>query len=130
MQQRYSNPKPQATLSVPRPAPQAVPRAAHSTQSPQQQGMSTPEELTRIFNTALIATQTETKRDFSAELYQLTQSSSFKTILSAVRNLSRIQGISERQAAEEVIQTFRKMDEIWSQYLVREGVDRLRQPRR
>ena len=87
------------------------------------------DELARIFNTVLVSTQTDSKRDFSAELYALTESASFSAILSSVRNLARVQGISERQAAEQVIQTFRKLDEVWGDYLYREGIDRIRQPR-
>ncbi len=87
------------------------------------------DELTRVFNTALVSTQAKQKRDFSTELYELTESASFKAILNAVRQLSRVQGISERQATEQVIQTFRKMDQIWEGYIFQEGLDRLRKPR-
>jgi hypothetical protein len=109
-------------------APQTVASASSST-APKQAATGAKDDLSRIFNTALVSTHTAAKRDFAAELYELTESASFKAILSAVRQLSRVQGISERQAAEHVIQTFRKMDEVWSEYLFREGVDRLRQPR-
>ena len=144
MQQRYSNQK-QTAIPVSRASTahaqtaQQRPQNSGSAQPPHrapqaaasQQSTAAPQDdLARIFNTALIASQAEMGRDFSAELYQLTQSASFKAILSAVRHLSRVQGIHERQAAEQVIQTFRKMDEIWGEYLYREGVDRLRQPRR
>src|SRR5689334_5292240 len=86
---------------------QSIP-PAHQPQQPPS------EEIARIFNTAVVATQADANRDFSAELCQITQSAPFKAILSAVRNLSRVQGISDKQAAELVVQTFRKMDEIWS----------------
>lgn len=86
-------------------------------------------DLTRVFNTALVSTQAGQKRDFSAELSELTESASFKAILNAVRQLSCVQGITERQAAEQVIQTFRKVDDIWSGYIFQEGLERLRNPR-
>ncbi len=92
-------------------------------------GSTAKDELARVFNTALVSTQVGEKRDFSAELCELTESASFKTILNAVRQLARVQGVSERTAAEQVIQTFRKMDEIWGEYIFREGIDRLRNPR-
>ena len=88
------------------------------------------DDLLKVFNTAVVSSQVGTKRDFSAELRSLTQSASFKAILNAVRQLARVQGIQERQAAEQIIQTFRKIDEIWDEYMFREGVDRLRNPRR
>jgi len=88
------------------------------------------DDLSRIFNTALVSTQVGSKSDFSTELFELTERASFKAILSAVRQLARVQGIDERQAAEEVIQTFRKVDEIWEHYVFQEGLDRIRGPQR
>lgn len=89
----------------------------------------TQDNLTRIFNTALISSQSKEKRNLSSELYGLTESPAFKAVLNAVRQLARVQGTTERQAAEQVIQTFRKMDEIWNEYVFREGLERLRSPR-
>ena len=136
MQHRYSNLK-QTAIPVTRastahaqpaqqnhqPQPRTSPQSTQTSAPPQ-------DDLARVFNTALIASQVDTNRDFSSELFQLTQSASFKAILSAVRHLSKVQGVPERQAAEQIIQTFRKMDEIWGEYLFREGVDRLRNPKR
>src|SRR5687767_9981799 len=93
MQHRYSNER-QPAISSPSPA-QQVPQNRQPSLTPN----LTNDELARVFNTALISTQTELKREFSAELSELTQSASFKAILSAVRHLSRVQGITERQAA-------------------------------
>lgn len=88
------------------------------------------DELARVFNTAIISSKAEAKRDVSAELQQLTQSASFKAILNAVRQLASVQGITERQSAEAIIETFRKMDEVWGEYVLREGLDKIRKPRR
>ncbi len=85
-----------------------------------------PDDLTKIFNTAIVATRVEAARDFSSELFRLMESPAFRSILSAVRHLARAQGISERDAAESLIQTFRKVDRVWGEYLCQEGVDRLR----
>ena len=84
------------------------------------------EELARIFNTSLVSSQAKAKRDFSSELFALTDSSAFKAILNAVQQLARVQGISEKQASEQVIQTFRRIDEIWGEYMFHEGLDRLK----
>ena len=88
------------------------------------------DDVARAFNTALIATQAKSKRDFSGELLEITESAPFKAILSAVRQLASIHGMTERQAAEQVIQTFRKIDEVWSDYVFREGLDKIRGGRR
>lgn len=87
------------------------------------------DDLTRIFNTAVISSKAETKRDLSTELQELTESPAFKAILNSVRQLAAVQGISERQSAEVIIDTFRKLDDVWNEYVLREGLDRIRRPR-
>ena len=84
--------------------------------------------LTRIFNTALISTRYRggKERDFPTELLHLTESAAFKTILLAVHQHAQIQGIPEKQASEEVIQTFRTLDELWTAYIFKEGLDKIR----
>lgn len=84
------------------------------------------DEIARIFNTAVVATRVEASRDFSAELYTLIESPAFRAILSSIRQLARSQGVSEREAAEAMIQTFRKVDRVWSDYIFQEGIDRLK----
>ena len=84
------------------------------------------DELARVFNTVLVSTQSKGKRDFSGELCEVSESAPFKAILSAVRQLSRIHGITERQASEQIIQTFRKMDQIWGEYVFREGLEKIK----
>ena len=84
------------------------------------------DELARVFNTVLVSTQSKGKRDFSGELCEVSESAPFKAILSAVRQLSRIHGMTERQASEQIIQTFRKMDQIWGEYVFREGLEKIK----
>jgi hypothetical protein len=84
------------------------------------------DDIARTFNTALVGSRVNSNRDFSSELATLVQSSAFQVILSSVKQLSRLEGISEREAAEKLIQTFRKLDQTWSDYVFKEGVDRLR----
>jgi len=88
------------------------------------------DDLARVFNTVLVSTQTKGKRDFSAELSELNQSPAFKAVLSAVRQLSCIHGLTERQAAEQIITTFRKLDQLWGDYVYREGLDKIRAPKK
>ena len=83
-------------------------------------------ELTRLLNAAILSTRADRKRDFAGELYQLVETPAFEAILSAIRNLAVSSGMSERQAAEAIVQTFRKVDQVWTEYVFQEGVDRLR----
>ncbi len=88
------------------------------------------DDLVKVFNTALVSTQNKEPRDVSLELHSLLESPAFRAILNSVRHLSRSQGISEREGAESVIRAFRKMDQIWSDYIFQEGLDRVRGPSR
>jgi hypothetical protein len=87
---------------------------------------STVDDLARVFNTALVSTRAGASRDFSTELYSLVDSPAFRAILASVRQLSRTTGCSEKEAAETLIETFRKLDQIWTEYIFQEGVDRLK----
>ncbi len=84
------------------------------------------DDLVRTFNTALVATQAGQTRDFSGELYALVDSAAFRAILNGIRQLARLQGITDREAAENVISTFRKVDRLWTDYIFQEGMDRVK----
>ncbi len=86
----------------------------------------TPDDLLRVFNTAMVSTRVEGRVDPSSELAALVQSPAFQAILEAVGRHANQAGIPERQAAEELIKTFRKMDEVWGEYLFQQGVGRIR----
>ncbi len=83
------------------------------------------DELIRVLNTALVSTRAQAQRDFSQELLELMKEPGFKAMLQAVRWLSEQQSCPEPQAAEMLIQTFRKADGLWRDYLFQEGVDRI-----
>jgi hypothetical protein len=84
------------------------------------------DDLTRVFNSSLVATRGRGARDFSSEILEVAQSPAFRAILFAVRQHARTQGIPDRQAAEQVIQAFRRMDQAWADYVFQEGLDRLK----
>jgi hypothetical protein len=84
------------------------------------------DELAKVFNSALLATRKPSDRDIAAEVLELVQSSAYRAILMAVRQLAVLEGISERQAAEQLAKTFRKMDNLWGDYVFAEGLDRVR----
>lgn len=86
---------------------------------------SSVDDLARIFNTAIVATQAAGGLDFSGELFKVMQSPPFKAILNSIRQHARAQGITDREAAEQVIRAFRGIDQLWKNYLIQEGMDRL-----
>lgn len=108
--------------------PPPPPKPSKSTQTRTNHQKLAYEQLSKIFNTSLITTRSPSKRDLSAELYELTQSAPFKILLTAIKQLAILQNISEKQAAEVLIKTFRKVDTVWEEYIFQEGLDRLRNP--
>lgn len=87
---------------------------------------SSAEELTRIFNTALVASRAQGERAFAPEMVATMKAPAFDAILGAVRELAATQKISERAAAEQIITAFRKVDALWTDYLIQEGMARLK----
>ncbi|GEM_PF-1704000 len=82
--------------------------------------------LNQIFNTALVSSHSEAKAESANEIHALMESPGFTAILSSIQLLAGDQGISEIEAARELIRTFRQMDRLWTEYLVSEGVERLK----
>lgn len=82
--------------------------------------------LNQIFNTALVSSHSETKPDSATEIHALMGSPGFGAILQSIQLLAGEQGVSEIEAARELIRTFRRMDRLWTDYLVSEGVERLK----
>src|SRR3954468_13140024 len=74
------------------------------------------DDLARVFNSAIVSTRVETARDFTTELFSLVESPAYRAILGSVRQLARAENLSDREAAETLIQTFRKMDGLWENY--------------
>lgn len=88
--------------------------------------VSNVDELSRIFNSAMVATQPVDQGNPTTELFELMQSAPFRAIMEAVQQLARSEGVSEREASEQIIRAFRKVDRIWSGYVFKEGLDKLR----
>jgi hypothetical protein len=82
--------------------------------------------LNQIFNTALVSSHSEAKPDSVSEIHALMESPGFGAILQSIQLLAGEQGISEIEAARDLIRTFRRMDRLWTDYLVSEGVERLK----
>lgn len=84
------------------------------------------DDLARVFNTALIATSAPEGQKISSELHTLMESPAFRAILNSIKQFARLENLTERQAAEQIIRTFRKADQLWSGYVYQEGIDRLK----
>lgn len=84
--------------------------------------------LNQVFNTALVSSRSESHPDSAREIQALMDTPAFGAILQSIQLLAGEQGHSEMDAAREVIRTFRKMESLWTEYLVAEGVNRLQSP--
>ncbi len=82
--------------------------------------------MNQVFNTALVSSHAETRPETAEEIQGLMKTSAFGAILQSVQLLAGDQGISEVEAAREIIATFRQMDRLWTEYLVSEGAECLK----
>ena len=111
---------------------QTLPRStANSKTTPAVQGakQTANTDLVRVFNTAMVNSRHSAAPDFYAELFALVETPALQAILESVRQLAVSQELTEAEAAEQIIQTFRKMDQIWSSYLYQEGKDFILKPK-
>lgn len=81
---------------------------------------------TQVFNTALITTRVEANQSTSSELYALLKEPAFNALLTAIKLLAETKDLSEADAAKEMIKTFRRIDQVWSELLIQEGFDHLK----
>ena len=84
-------------------------------------------EPIQLLNTAIIKSK-EKKIDceYDERLGQLCQTPAIEALHKAITHLSESQKISKDQAAVLLINTVRELDSIWSDYVMMEGIDRLK----
>jgi hypothetical protein len=82
--------------------------------------------LNQIFNTALVSSHTESRPDTASEIRKLMEMPAFGASLNATQLLAGEQGVSEIEAARELISTFRKLDRLWGEFLVSVGAERVK----
>jgi LPS sulfotransferase NodH len=85
------------------------------------------QESIQLLNTAIIKSK-EKKIDSTYEerLAEVCRSPSVKAITSAINILADAQRISYDQAAIQIIETVRELDSIWNDYVMMEGISRLK----
>ncbi len=91
-------------------------------QEPQQEDGSTKIAL----NTAVISTKATRPGAMGVRYQTLSNNPAFTAIASAVLHLSQKTGVSEQEAAQQVILAFRELDAIWDDYVYQEGLAILR----
>ncbi len=104
--------------------------SAHDARTEARQNDSRANHTARAFNTALLGSQVlvhgAQSRDLSTEILQLTRSPAFQIILQCIQSYASSSGLSETDAASSLIDTFKKIDSLWSGLAHQEGVAQLR----
>jgi hypothetical protein len=85
------------------------------------------QELIQLLNTAVVKTK-EKKIDSSYEerLSEVCQRPAINALSHAISKLSEQENISQDQAAMELIETVRDLDSIWNDYVLMEGLTKLK----
>jgi hypothetical protein len=85
-------------------------------------------ESIQLLNTAIIKSkEKEISSSYEERLNKICQSPAITAINKSIVMLSESQKISRDQAAVMVIEAIRELDNIWSDYVTMEGIDRLKQ---
>lgn len=81
----------------------------------------------QILNTAIIKTKEKNlNSSFEERLSSMCKSKPVEALNAAISNLSETEKISRDHAAIQLIQTVKELDSIWSDYIMMEGIDRLK----
>ncbi|MFZ8934357.1 MAG: hypothetical protein ACO20H_02520 [Bacteriovoracaceae bacterium] len=90
--------------------------------------MTTNQTSIQILNTAIIKSK-EKKIDssFDEKLSALCDRPAIKAISLAISHLSETENISRDRAAMEIVSTIRGLDESWHDYLLMEGIHKVKE---
>ena len=85
------------------------------------------QEPIQILNTAIIKSRKK-KLDYSYEekLLKACELPSIKSLAVAITHLSETERISRDQAAVRIVETIRELDNIWSDYMMMEGMSKFK----
>lgn len=84
------------------------------------------EYLTKVLNTSLLSTRNEANATFLNELKEISRTPAFRSILQSIHRLSQDLNCTEKEAAEQLVTTFRRLDQIWSHYITAQGINQIK----
>ncbi|MBU6152705.1 MAG: hypothetical protein KGP28_00255 [Bdellovibrionales bacterium] len=79
-------------------------------------------EWISALNTSILTTRTNLIKDRSSELSGIMQSPEFTSLLFAAQYLGDSLGLTKEEATERLIDTFRKLDAIWGDMVIKRGI--------
>jgi len=83
-------------------------------------------ETAKNLNTAFVSTQAVDDASAANDMRTLAESPAYRNIIAAVANLAKESSLSEVEAAQEIIHTFRKIDSVWKNFVISAGLNQLR----
>jgi hypothetical protein len=85
------------------------------------------QELIQLLNTAIVKTK-EKRIDSSYEerLSEICKTPAIGALSVAIEKLSETGNVSRDQAAMQIVETVRELDSIWSDYVMMEGLGKLK----
>ena len=85
------------------------------------------QELVQLLNTAIIKSkEKKISSSYEERLSETCSSSAVTAISIAINHLAETQKISKDQAAMEIVETVRELDSIWNDYVMMEGLGKLK----
>lgn len=84
-------------------------------------------ESIQLLNTAIIKSK-EKKIDntYEERLNKICETQVMTSLTKCIADIAETEKISRDQAAVQLIETIRELDQIWSDYVTMEGIDRLK----
>ncbi len=84
-------------------------------------------ESIQLLNTAIIKSkELKISHSFEERLMKLSSSPAVEHLNRSIAQLAESQKISKDQAALLIVESIRELDAIWSDYVLMEGIDRLK----
>jgi hypothetical protein len=89
--------------------------------------MNNTQETVKLFNTAVIKSkEKKISTSYESRLAEVCQSPVMSALMIAVNSLAEDQKISTDHAAVQIIDTVRDLDSIWNDYVMMEGIGKLK----
>ena len=85
------------------------------------------QESIQLLNTAIIKSkEKDLNGSYEDRLTKICNTSAIKVLSQAISLLSEQDNISRDQAAMQIVQTVRSLDQIWQDYVMMEGISKLK----
>ena len=82
----------------------------------------------QVLNTAIIKNkENEINTQYEIRLKEISESPAIEAINIAINHLAKKESMSRDQAAQEIIQAMKNLESVWSDYVMMEGIEHLKE---